>query len=155
MNSGLSRATARLKGDRSPFNTSPSDLPEIAGDFRAGGAAPQIFDLSCQRFSARRKTWKPKGFPTLNLPTLNLQGNFFHSGRQAPCREKSPARGVHAAAYDLRSGRSAPDTPGKLAQMPPLKGEVARSAGGVLSARQIRIHKGGQCIEKEGLCQRF
>ncbi len=36
-------------------------------------------------------------------------------GRQAPCREKSPARGVHAAAYDLRSGRSAPDTPGELA----------------------------------------
>ncbi len=34
----------------------------------------------------------------------------------------------------FRSGRSAPDTPGKLAQMPPLKGEVARSAGGVLSA---------------------
>ena len=71
-NSDLSRAIARLKGDRSPFNTSPSDLPEIASDFRSGGAAPQIFDLSCQRFSARRKTWKPKGFPT-----LNLQGNFF------------------------------------------------------------------------------
>ena len=68
----MSRAIARLKGDRSPFNTSSSDLPEIASDFRAGGAAPQIFDLSCQRFSARRKTWKPKGFPT-----LNLQGSFF------------------------------------------------------------------------------
>jgi hypothetical protein len=93
--SDLSRAIARLKGDRSPFNTSPSDLPEIASDFRSGGAAPQIFDLSCQRFSAKRKTWKPKGFPT-----LNLQGSFFHSGRQAPWREKSPARGVHAAAYD-------------------------------------------------------
>ena len=71
-NSDLSRAIARLKGDRSPFNTSSSDLPEIASDFRSGGAAPQIFNLSCQRFSARRKTWKPKGFPT-----LNLQSSFF------------------------------------------------------------------------------
>ena len=34
-NSDISRAIARLKGDRSPFNTSPSDLPEIASDFRA------------------------------------------------------------------------------------------------------------------------
>ena len=66
MSSDISRAIARLKGDLSPFNTSPSDLPEIASDFRAA----------------------------------NLQGYFFHSGRQAPCREKSPARGVHAAAYD-------------------------------------------------------
>ena len=73
----MSRAIARLKGDRSPFNTSSSDLPEIASDFRSGGAAPQIFDLSCQRFPARRKTWKPKGFPT-----LNLQGSdFFFSPR--------------------------------------------------------------------------
>ena len=30
VNSDLSRAIARLKGDRSPFNTSSSDLPEIA-----------------------------------------------------------------------------------------------------------------------------
>ena len=66
VNSDLSRAIARLKGDRSPFNTSSSDLPEIASDFRAA----------------------------------NLQGSLFCSGRQAPCRKKGPARGVHAAAYD-------------------------------------------------------
>ncbi|MBR3274086.1 MAG: hypothetical protein IKF98_09265, partial [Clostridia bacterium] len=42
-NSDLSRACARLKGDRSPFNTSSSDLPEIAGDFRAANLQGSLF----------------------------------------------------------------------------------------------------------------
>ncbi|MBR2799037.1 MAG: hypothetical protein IKE17_15045, partial [Clostridia bacterium] len=42
-NTDLSRACARLKGDRSPFNTSSSDLPEIAGDFRAANLQGSLF----------------------------------------------------------------------------------------------------------------
>ena len=51
-NSGLSRAIARLKGDRSPFNTSSSDLPEIAGDFRAANLQSSFF-LYAPRLSLR------------------------------------------------------------------------------------------------------
>ncbi|MBR3272464.1 MAG: hypothetical protein IKF98_00965, partial [Clostridia bacterium] len=39
----ICRADARLKGDRSPFNTSSSDLPEIAGDFRAANLQGSLF----------------------------------------------------------------------------------------------------------------
>ena len=50
--SDMSRAIARLKGDRSPFNTSPSDLPEIAGDFRAANLQGSFF-LYAPRLSLR------------------------------------------------------------------------------------------------------
>ena len=65
-------------------------------------------------------------------------------GRQAPCREKSPARGVHAAAYDLRSGRSAPDTPGELVQKPSPATEGSGSGEGGFDEKCLH------CFVKDG-----
>ena len=110
----------KLRGDRSPLNTPPSD------------------------FTCVQRT----------LTVKSARKAFFFWEMGFPARKMTPVAAAHVAGNDYRSGRSAPDTPGKLAkgslsegavtrsvtERVPLKAEVARSAGGVPSARQIRIY---------------